>query len=167
MDPNPYASPQVPDEQRANPAWPHEAIDQVPRYKLYSPGHVAWATFLGAPIAGCLLLAMNYWRLGESNSGRLAIVWGLIATTCLLAISCFLPENFPSAILPAAYTFGMLSIAKSLQGDIVARHVNSGGSTASAWRATGVGLLCLCGVLALVFAVAVVLVVVKPDWFAE
>jgi hypothetical protein len=167
MDQNPYASPQVPDEQRAASAWPHEAIVHVPRYKLYSPGHVAWATFLGTPIAGCVLLAMNYWRLGEPKSGRLAVVWGLVATTCLLAIAFVLPENFPSGILPAAYTFGMFGIAKSLQGDIVARHLNSGGSTASAWRATGVGLMCLGGVLALVFAVAIVLVVVKPDWFPE
>jgi hypothetical protein len=162
MDENPYASPRVVDEQLAVPA---EASAQS--YRLYSPVHVAWATFLGSPIAGCILMAINYWRLGEPKSGRLAIVYGVVASSCLCALGFFLPERFPNSILPIAFTWGMYGIAKSLQGDSMNRHINNGGLKASGWRATGVGLLCLVGILVLLFAVFVVLAVVNPDSLSE
>jgi formate-dependent nitrite reductase membrane component NrfD len=84
---------------------------------LYWPGHIAWATFLGAPIAGCVLLALNYKRFGDATAATLALIVGLIGTVVLLAIAFVLPDNFPKSVLTATYTFGMFQCAKSLQGD--------------------------------------------------
>ena len=78
---NPYASPT--NESAA-----------LPRITLYSPGHIAWATFLGAPIAGCVLLALNYKRFGDATSATLALIVGLIGTVVLLAIAFVLQTIF-------------------------------------------------------------------------
>lgn len=143
-----------------NPYTPpaHESAGQS-RNKLYSPGHIAWATFLGAPIAGCVLLALNYRRFGKSTSANLALVTGFIGTGLLLVIAFFLPDNFPNSILPAAYTFGMYQCVKSLQGKAYEHHVANGGIKASAWAATGIGILSLL----CIFAALVAVILVAPD----
>ncbi len=162
MDENPYASPAALDE-FVDPSV--ESAGQP--YKLYSAGHVAWATFLGSPIAGCLLMAFNYWRLGKARLGQLIIACGVVATCCLLAVGFVLPERFPDSIFAAAFTFGMYGIAKSLQGEAVERHLESGGQTASAWRATGVGFMGGIAVGVFLFAVGMVLAIAFPAWFGE
>jgi hypothetical protein len=161
MDENPYASPRVAEEQLAAPNAAAKS------YRLYSPVHVGWATFLGSPIAGCILMAINYWRLGELKSGRLAIVCGFVVSCCLFAVGFLLPERFPNSVLPLAFTWGMYGIAKSLQGDSFERHLEGGGQKASAWLATGVGLLCLVGVLVLLFGIVIVLEAMNPDLLPE
>src|SRR5437660_392883 len=45
-----------------------------PAFKLYSPGHVGLAAFLGGPVGAFLLLAINYFRLGKRRAGWSAIV---------------------------------------------------------------------------------------------
>ena len=134
------------------------------RITLYSPGQIAWATFLGAPIAGCVLMAFNYRRFGNSTAANVALFAGLIGTGLLLAIAFVLPESFPNSVLPAAYTFGMYQCVKSLQGNACQYRLANGGIKGSGWAATGIGILCLVFMLVALFAV----VLVAPDeWFGE
>jgi hypothetical protein len=148
---NPYASPT--NESAA-----------LPRITLYSPGHIAWATFLGAPIAGCVLLALNYKRFGDATSATLALIFGLIGTVVLLAIAFVLPDNFPNSVLPAAYTFGMFQCAKSLQGDALEHRLANGATKGSGWAAAGIGILCLAVLTVASFAIVLV---APEEWFGE
>jgi putative Ca2+/H+ antiporter (TMEM165/GDT1 family) len=132
--------------------------------KLYSPGHVAWATFLGSPIAGCVLLAMNYRRLGDMTAAITALVSGFIVTSLTLVIAFFLPDNFPSSILSMVSTATMYQVAKSLQNNAYERHLAKGGSKASTWGATGVGVLCMVCILVVIFGVVIAS---PPEWFGE
>ena len=67
MSINPYQSPLE--------AMP-DAADR-PAFKLYTAGHVAWATFLGTPLGGAWLMSLNYWRLGERTLGNITIAAAL------------------------------------------------------------------------------------------
>jgi hypothetical protein len=146
---NPYESPQT--------AFEPVNAGKLPSFKLYTPGHVAWATFLGAPLAGSMLLAMNYRRLGEPTSAAIALVGGFLATTGLVVIGFCLPDNFPNMIIPIASLLGMAYLTRWLQGDSLANHLANGGDKASGWGATGVGLLSLVVVLGIGVGLAMLL----------
>jgi hypothetical protein len=134
------------------------------RISVFSPGQITWATFLGAPIAGCVLMALNYRRFGDFTSANVALVTGFIGTALLLAIAFFLPENFPNSVLPVAYTFGMYHSAKLLQGTAYEQHLANGGVKASGWAATGVGILSLLCITVAIFAVVLVM---PAEWLGE
>ena len=70
--------------------------------KLFSAGQITLATFLGAPIAGCLLLARNYRELGNGAAAWQSLVAGIVSTILLFLIAFWLPENFPNMVLPIA-----------------------------------------------------------------
>jgi hypothetical protein len=148
---NPYQSPQVVDE-------PVKA----PPGALYTSGHVAWATFLSGPIGGCVLLALKYWRLGESKSAWLTILGGCVATAALLAVAFLLPDGFPSFLVSVASVVAMAKLAGSLQGESVTQHLANGGRKGSAWVATGLGIL---SGLVLVVAVLGMLMILPESWF--
>jgi hypothetical protein len=148
-----------------NPYSPPESESVVSRrVTLYSPGHIAWATFLGAPIAGCLLMALNYRRLGHSSSANFALIGGLVTTVLLLAIAFVLPDNFPSLVLPLACTFGMYQCVNNLQGTAYERRLASGGRKGSGWVATGVGILSMVFLFIALFAV---LLLLPEEWLGE
>lgn len=133
--------------------------------RLYSPGQIAWATFLGAPIAGCVLMALNYKRFGNSTAANVAIVAGLVGTILLLATAFILPENFPSSPIPLACTFAMYQCVKALQGDDYEdRLANGSGSKGSGWVASGVAILCL---LVILIAIIAFVIVAPAEWFGE
>lgn len=131
---------------------------------MYSPGQIAWATFLGTPIAGCLLLALNYRRLGDFTAANLALISGLIGTVLLFALAFVLPDRFPNTVLPSAYTLGMYQCAKTLQGTAYEDRLVNGGTKGSGWVATGIGILCVILILAALFAVVLV---APEEWFGE
>ncbi|CAN5453202.1 hypothetical protein BH10ACI1_BH10ACI1_16070 [soil metagenome] len=117
---------------------------------LFTVGQIALATFIGAPIAGCLLLAQNYRYLGKAGSAWLTLILGFVSTIILLFIGFLLPEKFPSFVLPAAYIFGMRQIVGNLQGDVIAAQEEQGKK--GSWAITvGVGIGCLVLILALIF----------------
>jgi hypothetical protein len=123
-----------------------------PGRKLFSVGQITLATFLGAPIAGCLLLARNYRELGKGAAARHSLVAGVASTIVILTIAFFLPENFPNAVLPVAYCFGMRQLVMQLQGGAIDNHLQAGGRKGS-WVITVVlGLGCSVIILGLIFA---------------
>ena len=54
--------------------------------KVYTAQQVGLATFLGGPIAGCLLLASNYATLGRQSARIQAIGWGVVGTALAFAV---------------------------------------------------------------------------------
>jgi hypothetical protein len=116
------------------------------RATLFSPAAVAVATYSGTPMAGFLLLALNYRRLGKSMRAAMAAAFGMTMT--LLAVLCWLLlPYFWSALLCLILLVGTRLTAARLQGEAVAMHVSRGGRLASKWTAFAVGVVCLCALL--------------------
>ena len=119
---------------------------------LFSDLQIAVATFIGAPIAGGLLLAQNYRTLGKVSSAWQTLIIGFVSTIIVFFIGFLLPENFPNAVLPMAYTIAMRQLVKYLQGDVIANQKGS-------WAVTvGVAIGCLVLIMALVFGAIVLFV---------
>ena len=56
------------------PQYPQIPQYTPPAYRLYDVGAVALAAFLGSPLAGTVLIASNYRKLGQGGSGFLALL---------------------------------------------------------------------------------------------
>ena len=112
---------------------------------LFSPGSVVLATALGTVLAGSLLIAINFRRLGQSEAPWATIALGVVALAILGLVVSYLPEQVPedpaivglgAAQLPAAY----LAVTR-LQGGQLVSHREAGGRFSSAWIAAGIGFL--------------------------
>jgi hypothetical protein len=126
----------------------------VPTYKLYSPGQMGLAAFIGTPVAGTLLLGRNFSRLGNRRAAWISYVLGVLATAMVMVVAFAVPR-FPSM-------FGLGGIAiiwalgSTLQGPQFQRHLETGGRRASSWAAVGLSLLSTLIVFAIVVAGVVV-----------
>jgi hypothetical protein len=96
-----------------SPALPEPSTAQA---KLYTAQQIALATFLGGPIAGCLLLASNHATFGRASARMQTIVWGLVGTAVAIAVALALPQNVPNSIVPVAYTSAVYQFAKTKEG---------------------------------------------------
>jgi hypothetical protein len=101
--------------------------------KLYSTGQITLATFLGAPVAGCLLLARNYQVLGKGGAWQPLVV-GAVTTILLVVIGLLLPENVPGTGLSAGGCIGMYYYAKQWQGGAIDANLKAGARQGS-WLA--------------------------------
>lgn len=128
-----------------------------PAYSLYTPGQVTLATFLGAPVAGSVLLAVNARRLRSRPSPGLTVVCGVAGTLVLFALAYLLPDNVPATAVPAGYTVAMFQVARQLQGSRVNNHLAAGGRKRSWWTAAGIGLASMVLVLLVALAIAALL----------
>lgn len=133
--------------------------------KLFAPGHVGWATFLGSPFAGCVLLAINYQRMGKSSAANIAWIFAVAVIAGLLAASLVMVDQSPVQIANLILIFVMYHTAQSLQGRDFGRVMATGGTKASTWAATGIGLLCL--VAFAVVAIGLDVVFFPENWMVE
>jgi len=125
--------------------------------KLFSVGQITLATFIGMPVAGCLLLAQNYKCLGKITAAWQTLALGVALTIILFFIGFWLPENFPNAVLPMIYTIAMRQLLKYLQGDAIAAYEAQGKK--GSWVVTaGVIIGCLILITAIVFGAVVLLI---------
>lgn len=141
---------------------PNNRIEDLPKEentppatggKLFSVWQITVATILGAPIAGTILLARNYQRLGDSAAALKSICFGLAATVIVFAAAFFLPDGFPNFAIPAAYTVGVQMIATQLQGDAI----KNSGERAS-WLVTlVVGIVSLAVIIGIIFGAVAIL----------
>lgn len=54
-------------------------------YKLYSQSYVFWLSFFTTPYLGGVIIAINYYRLGEKKNFRRALVISLV---CIVYLAC-------------------------------------------------------------------------------
>jgi tetratricopeptide (TPR) repeat protein len=127
-----------------------------PPYKVYSVRSIVLATVLGSPIAGGILMAINYKRLRRPAAAVHSVVWTVVFTTAIIAVGMILPDNLhiPNASFVVPQIFAMYGLAKSLQGPAIEAHQRLGGSLASAWGAAGIGVLIAVLVLGAIFGIA-------------
>jgi hypothetical protein len=144
---NPYAPPLETGGETAAAAGA-EGVLLAPSYQLYSPGSMVLVTFLGTPLAGGVLLALNFHRLGLKGSALKALLGGVFTTMALYLIAQLLPERSPlPGILLVPQLMGVHRLALHYQGRLLQEHQQAGGKLASSWRAAGLGLLSLLAVL--------------------
>jgi hypothetical protein len=149
MELNPYASPEsfvgaLPD------------VAQARGKRLYTENHVALAAFLGSPLAGSMVLAVNFARLGRQTAALGSLLLGTLATVVLFALATVLPLPSGSGVLLGlGYAFLMRLIAKRVQGEELAAHVKTGGAIASGWSAAGISIVALVAQVAVIVALVV------------
>jgi len=119
--------------------------------KMFSVRQIVLATFLGAPLAGCFLLAQNYRVIGRSRGVALTLVAGVASTILLLLLVLVLPDSFPNMVLPIASVIALRQVAVSLQGETISQFLIDGGPRCSWWLVVGIGIACLIVVFCLAF----------------
>lgn len=139
----------------------YEEPVQPPAYTLHPIRGVTWATFWGTPLAGGVVMALNFRRTGDSASARAALLTGLFASVALVGLFLVLPEHvtdrIPSAAIMIPQLVAVNGIATRLQGEMLSDHEDRGGKIASAWRGVGIGILCLIPFLLVIFGSAMAL----------
>jgi hypothetical protein len=131
------------------------AATPAPNYTLYDSRSVALATFLGSPVAGGVLMAMNYKRLGQAGKGAVTAFLCLLLTGLVILVSWNIPKGV-SLPIALALMFGMQWAARAFQGKAVESHVAQGGHLGSRGTAAVIGL---------VFLAVILLAVVIPAYF--
>jgi hypothetical protein len=142
---------------------PPEATPRGPEYRLFDSGAVATAAFICCPLAGTILIAVNYGRLGKSGKGVLAIILGLIATALNILIKWNWNTSSGSLGRLEYDAFEILFLictgmctwqfAKEKQGDAVKEHAACGGQLGSRLTAAWVGIATLAGLAVVIGAV--------------
>ena len=131
--------------------------------KLFSIEQIALASFFGAPMSGCLLMAQNYRALGKAESAWRPIVLGVAGTIVVMLLALFLPDGFPNYVLPAASCFGIFFYTKQHQGDALIHHFKDGGQKGSWWVVIGVSIACTVVLLILLFAIVITFDILPPE----
>lgn len=119
---------------------------------LYEPRVVGIATFLGSPIAGAIVMAINYKRLGKVFLGLLAIVLAVIGTVAVIALASSLPSNALSIGIAVALVVLMMWLTKMLQGRAIESHRAAGGNIGSSAIGWVTGLIFLVLIFGTIFA---------------
>ena len=129
-------------------------VTVVPTYRLYSPGQVGLATFFGSPLAGGILLARNFYRLGERGRAWLPLVVAFLGTLGLFAIGASTEAPRFLGLVPLGL---MIWYAEAQQGARFKQHLERGGRRASHWHAIGIALATAAGILGAIFTVVLAL----------
>jgi len=122
----------------ANVSIPAEARPAALR--LYSQWQVFVAAFIGSTLAGGVLLAINFKRLGQSRRAAAALGLGALALVVLFAVGAVADANNPGrsrTSLPLASAFACYGIARGVQGQPYKLNVGNGGGRESWWKAIG------------------------------
>lgn len=124
---------------------------------LYRIAAIGVGTFLGTPLAGAWMLAHNLQLLGKAD--RVAMVWGIAVAlfAMTIALAFVLPEEVPAMPFAIAQLVGMVMLAKYLTEADIQHHEQAGGAFLSNWRAAGIAVLFSIGVMALIFAVLMII----------
>ena len=129
---------------------PPEATTRGPEYRLFDADAVGTAAFFCSPLAGTILMAVNYVRLGKTGKGVLAIILGLIATTITILVKWDLGKpwgSLGSLVLVTLFLICTWQVAKEAQGKAVQEHIARGGQLGSNMDAFLVGIGTLAGLV--------------------
>lgn len=145
--------------------WPEQNPSSSPASgKLYSRAAITLATFLGAPLAGCTLMAINYRRLGKPKSANAFLIGGALSTAVLAVGSVYIPDRVPPLLIPLAYIYVMYGLASTRQWHAYQAHLRAGGGKASLWAAVGIGLASMIVLAAFMF---LYLLAVPESWLPK
>jgi hypothetical protein len=112
-----------------------------PAHRLHSPASVTLATLLGTPVAGGIVLALNYWKWGRKGIAAAAVAAGLLITAVFAWLAWVAPAWVPAVVFIAPSVVGGYLVAKLLQGRRYDAHIADGGKRASNWIGAGIGVV--------------------------
>jgi hypothetical protein len=122
------------------------AITRGRECRLFDADAVGLAAFICMPLAGTILMAVNYVRLGKTGKGVLAVIFGLIATALTILIKWNWNTalgSFCSSALGILFFICTWQIAIKVQSKAVEEHTSRGGQLGSRWTAFFVGIATL------------------------
>lgn len=119
-------------------------------FQLFKISGIGLATFFATTLAGGILIAMNFKRLGKEAKAKNAIIYSIIATIAIFFIAFIIPEdmNIPNTVFTVVQVVVMVQLAKQLQQSDIREHVSNGGELASNWKAFGISILVLLAIIA-------------------
>jgi hypothetical protein len=124
-----------------------QELSDVGTFRLYSLSAISIVTFIGGPLAAGILIRKNFINLGHEQLGRNALVISVIATIVLFGTLFSLPEDIvdkiPNSIIPLIYTGIVYLISDKYQGVALKEHKHNNRPFYSAWKAAGIGAICL------------------------
>ena len=124
------------------------------KIKLYSKNAIAFATFLGGPVAAGILIRRNSLNLGREKEGLIALIVGIISTTALIfLIPDSLIEIASSASITGIYTGIIFLIVEKINGKILKKHKEEKNEFYSNWKAVGIGFICMAVILGTALAI--------------
>lgn len=132
---------------------PQGPITSQHEYRLFDADAVGLAAFICSPLAGTILMAVNYVRLGKASKGVLAVALGLIATVVSILVKANWAKpwgSLGSLVLVTLFFLCAWQIAKKVQGKAVQEHVARGGQLGSRSAAFGVGIATLAGLIVVI-----------------
>lgn len=133
-----------------------KAKDQgIINYKLYKISGIGIATFFGSILAGGLLVSKNFKNLGKDSAARNTLIYSFLATIIIIAVAYMIPDDWhvPNMSFTLPQLIVMVQLAKKHQEKDIEDHVAMGGLLASNWKAFGISLLVMIGILAALFPV--------------
>jgi hypothetical protein len=144
-----YAQQYAPQAAQAPSMWGVSQQFGEPRYKLFDVGNITLASFLGGPLAGSILLGLNYQRLGDQGKAWSSYLCGAAVMAAAAGLGFVIPHGvqYPIAI---GLIVAMRQVAERLQGPAISKHVDAGGKLATKWIGFGVGMAFLTLVMGLV-----------------
>ena len=120
--------------------------------RLYSPMQVFSAAWIGGPLRMMWTLRSNFLALDQPARAGQTLIWGIVFTIALLAVMPFVPDGFPSFVIPIGYSFAGRYLAEKLQK--TKQDIESSGNLSfhSNWKVLGIALICLAILLLLLVA---------------
>jgi hypothetical protein len=125
--------------------------------KLYAPGQVAVAAFLGSMVGAAWLARANYKELGDDKKANRVMLLGAVLTFLIAGLAFVLPDNFPGVALTVPQVLAARAGAVQAFGEKVEPHQPRGWGPAIGWS-----LLWMVVVLSVLVSAAVVWDIVSP-----
>lgn len=139
--PNPYAAPKA--------ELCDDSVEGLQtEVKLFKVSAVGIATFLGTPLAGGIIMAINFSRLGRRSAARSTVVITTLYTVVSTLVLFFIPM-MPASVnswIGIVHALVMHLVAKSYFSEDIENHQRLGGPMASTWIAVGIGFLTMLGI---------------------
>jgi len=114
----------------------------APKYKLFDATGVFLATLFGGLLGGCLLMALNYRRMKQTENAIFAAIAGVVISALAIGLGAVIPKGIELPI-GIGLLFAMKNVAQSLQGKSIQQHFDKGGLIGSGWAAFGFGFIAL------------------------
>src|ERR1035438_821523 len=89
----------------------------IPAYRLFNADSVGLATFLGTPIAGGILMAVNYRRLGKGGKAAAVLLIALLVTALALVFGYLVPQGVSALVAVGVFLGARTVTDRSPRGD--------------------------------------------------
>jgi hypothetical protein len=112
--------------------------------RIYNIRQIVGACVIASPIPAGILIAHNYWVLGEKRKSIFWIFAGIIWTLALVGIGFIIPENLTKIagiLMPEINGLILYPIIKRIQGAKIEEHLRNNGKAGSYWVLAGVIIL--------------------------